>query len=100
MSDAIVVTRGERANVVGSEINIAFHCQECGEQITDSEMANVAVPRDARLGETQAFKVVCLGCDRHRDKNLPTLWIKLDEFIEALADSVGMKAQKRSKGRF
>jgi hypothetical protein len=97
MNEAIVVTNGERAKIVGSEIIIAVHCQECGEKITDSEAANVAFPRDVQSGEKQSYKIVCLNCDRHRDKKTPTLWIKLHEFIETLADSVGMKAEKKSK---
>jgi hypothetical protein len=97
MSDAIVVTQGERANIVGSEIFFAIHCQECGKRITDSDMANVTFPRDVQPGEKQSFQIVCLDCDTRRDKKAPTSWIKLHEFIETLADSVGMKAEKKSK---
>jgi len=45
----------------------------------------------------QPFQILCLGCDLHRDKKTPTSWIKLHEFIETLADSVGMNAEKKSK---
>lgn len=95
-SDAIVVTKGERGNILGSEIFITVHCQECGERIIDSEAANVTFSRDAQPGERRPFKVVCLDCE-HRDRKSPTLWIKLHEFIETLADSVGMKAQNQSR---
>jgi hypothetical protein len=41
MNDAIVVTKGERVNIVESQIWISIHCQECGERILDPEAANV-----------------------------------------------------------
>lgn len=97
MHDAIVVTKGERADITGSESFIAIHCQECGKRITDAGAANVALSRDTQPGERQSFKIVCLGCDRKRDKAAPTSWIKLSEFIEILADSVGMKAERNPK---
>ena len=97
MNEAIVVTQGERADITGSEILIAIHCQECGERITDAELANVTFPRSVEPGDNQSFRIVCLDCDRLRDKTTPTSWIKLHEFIETLADSVRMKAQRQPK---
>jgi len=97
MSEAIVVTQGERADLTGSEVFIAIHCQECGERITDAGLANATFPRGVQPGDKQSFKIVCLNCDRVRDEKTPTAWIKLHEFIEALADSVGMKAERKSK---
>jgi hypothetical protein len=98
MSDAIVVTKGERTNLFGSEIFVAIHCQECGQRITEAESANVTVSRDTQPGERQSFRIVCLDCDRHRDAKNPASWTKLYEFIETLADSVEMKAERKSKG--
>jgi hypothetical protein len=96
MSDAIVVTKSGRADITGSEGLVTIHCQECGEQITDAETANVIFPRTAEAADTQPFKIVCLDCDRHRDMKAPTSWMKLHEFIEALAASVEMKAKRKS----
>lgn len=94
MQDAVVVTKGERADSTGSENFIAIHCQECGKRITDAREANVALSRDTEPGKGQSFKIVCLECDRMRDETAPTSWMKLHEFLEALADSVGMKAER------
>jgi hypothetical protein len=95
MNDAIVVIQGEKASLLGRESFVTIHCQECGKRITDSEAANVAFPRDVQPGDKQSFKIVCLDCDRHRDKKTSTSWMKLHEFIETLADSVGMKAERK-----
>ena len=94
MSEAIVVTQGERADMTGSEVFIAIHCRECGERITDAELADAAFPRGVQPEGKQSFKIVCLDCDCVRDEKTPTTWIKLHEFIKALADSVGMKAER------
>lgn len=94
-TEAIVITKGQRANIIGSEIFVAVHCQECGERVTDSGLANVIFPRDVQPGEKQSFKVVCLDCDRLRNKGNSTSWIKLYEFIETLADSIGMTAKRK-----
>lgn len=96
MNDAIVVTKGERVNIVGSEIFIAVHCQECGERIIDPDLANVAFSRGEQPEDKLSFKVVCLECDRHRHMLSTTSWQKLHEFSEVLADSAGMKAQRKA----
>jgi hypothetical protein len=72
MNDPIVVIRGEGASLLGRESFVTIDCQECGQRITDSEAANVIIPRDAQPGDEQSFKIVCLDCDLHRDKKTPT----------------------------
>ena len=98
MSDAfVVVMQGEKPIFLGRENLVTIHCQECGQRIIESEGANVMFTRDARTGDRQSFKILCQGCASHHDKTPPTSWIKLHEFVEALADSVGMKAERKSK---
>jgi hypothetical protein len=85
MHDAIVVTKGERADITSSESFIAINCQQCGKQVTDAGQANVILSRDTKPGDKQSFEIVCLDCDRMRDREEHTSWMKLHEFIETLA---------------
>ena len=77
--------------MTGSEVFIAIHCRECGERITDAELADATFPRGVQPEGKQSFKIVCLDCDCVRYEK----WIKLHEFIEALAEIVGMKAERK-----
>jgi hypothetical protein len=72
----------------------AIHCQQCGKQVTEAGQANVILSRDTKPGDKQSFEIVCLDCDRMRDREEHTSWMKLHEFIETLARSVGMKAER------
>jgi hypothetical protein len=97
VSEAIVVTQGERADMSGSEVFIAIHCQECGERITDAGWRMppfhvVCNQETSNRSRSSALIVMVFAT-----KKTLTAWIKLHEFIEALADSVGMKTERKSK---
>jgi DNA-directed RNA polymerase subunit RPC12/RpoP len=98
MSDAfVVVMQGDKPTFLGRENLVTIHCQECGQRITESEGAKVTFTRDAQTGDRQSFEILCPACASRRDKETPTSWVKLHEFVEALAESVGMKAERKAK---
>jgi DNA-directed RNA polymerase subunit RPC12/RpoP len=98
MSDAFVVAmQGDKPIFLGRENFVTIHCQGCGQRIAESEGAKVKFTGDAQKGDRHSFEILCPACASRRDKERPTQWIKLQEFIEALADSVGMKAERKAK---
>ena len=93
--DPIVAVKGDCSDLMGSEIFISVHCQHCGERITDASKANVIFPRRTASGEQLSFQIVCPDCDLpHMPHRRITNWMRLYEFIETVARSVGMKAER------
>lgn len=65
------------------------------ERITDASKANVIFPRRTASGEQLSFQIVCPDCDLpHMPHRRITNWMRLYEFIETVARSVGMKAER------
>ncbi|MBV8276454.1 MAG: hypothetical protein JO170_14500 [Verrucomicrobia bacterium] len=84
----IALLRGPYRDFFESEASIFFQCQTCGGKITDHKTANVIIPWGEE-GQTSQFFVV--HKDRACDPGGKTSWMDLEDFVRALAESVGLK---------
>jgi hypothetical protein len=89
----IIVRQGAEADLTGAQLIFSAECMGCGERITDAREANVVFPADRQAGEELPFAVLCPDCDLRRsrkEEDVPTRWLKLDEFYRVIGHSIGI----------